>query len=142
MYGAHLTLIGDGCFDCHSTNTYTVPGGFTCSNCHSYPSGDAVVHTSATIDCSNCHNQVSFLPGKYPGHINNPTAHAGRCSSCHNDVFGVWTNVKWQPAKTTGACGDCHANDYDTTEDDHNPPVANDYNCGASGCHSQGSDWD
>jgi hypothetical protein len=53
------------------------------------------------------------------------------CTRCHNNNSEV---VNWSSPGYRPNCAGCHAQDYKAGEDDHNG-LANDQNCGQSGCH-------
>jgi hypothetical protein len=136
--GAHISLVVEECLNCHTTGTYTGIS-FTCSNCHSPPSIDGQVHTSATADCAQCHNQAFFSPAGFAAHSTYPTKLSGShaslsCSNCHPSTFNNWANINFRdPAGIAyGSCARCHERDYDYGEEDHNG-IAADANCGR--CH-------
>ncbi|MES0491787.1 MAG: cytochrome c3 family protein [Leptospirales bacterium] len=132
MYGAHIALVGDGCFgQCHNQSTYRIASGFTCSNCHTQHKVDNVVHNGQSDDCANCHSQFSFTPGRYRAHGSLSCKLKGvhaqlNCSSCHSSRFvsqAAWqSGVKLRDGTTYGTnnCSNCHTRDYDYGEDDHN----------------------
>jgi len=153
MYGAHLALTGDDCFRCHETNTYTISGGFSCLNCHNLTKEatyfnvwkDDHIHTNtASRECSDCHNQVTFSNGRYSGHSSSPTKpHASGCDgACHNVPYTSlldWKNVNYSDGTVYGDCSNCHTTLYNATSESDHKTLADDHDCGR--CHST-SGWD
>ena len=150
---AHLATNLD-CSSCHTTATFK--GGTwvhdastknNCDNCHisnggatSKPNG----HLSTNEQCDVCHTTNRWAPtnfshdsgGNYPGdHRRDPG-----CKGCHKGSIGAGINSGNYPNQLqyAPACAGCHAGDF-RREGDHiggsNGTVAQNKNCGASGCH-------
>lgn len=146
---AHLTTSLD-CYFCHTTATFT--GGTwlhdsstagNCDTCHS-PAGGATakpgIHLSTTEQCDVCHTTNAWAPtvfshdpnGNYPGdHRRNPG-----CTQCHGATISAV--IPWRWPQYAPDCAACHAGDFQR-EGDHiggsNGTVAQNRNCGGSGCH-------
>jgi predicted CXXCH cytochrome family protein len=148
---AHIPTSLD-CSSCHTTATF-VGGSWThdassannCDTCHdgNIATGkiDAVLpHLSTTEQCDVCHTTNSWAPtsfrhdplGNYPGdHRRNPG-----CNGCHGNTISA--NIPWRWPEYAPFCAACHAGDFER-EGDHNGgdngTVAQNRNCGGSGCH-------
>jgi predicted CXXCH cytochrome family protein len=148
---AHIPTSLD-CSSCHTTATF-VGGSWThdassannCDTCHdgNIATGkiDAVLpHLSTTEQCDVCHTTNSWAPtnfrhdpqGNYPGdHRRDPG-----CNGCHGNTISA--NIPWRWPEYAPFCAACHAGDFER-EGDHNGgdngTVAQNRNCGGSGCH-------
>ena len=142
--GDHIASSND-CELCHSTRRWSpaarfdhsgvVPG--TCNGCHdgSMAPGQPRGHFSTSWSCDRCHTTNAWLPQRYD-HAG--TAYPGDhrvnldCTDCHggNNAVVTWSDPTYQPE-----CAGCHARRYEPGEH-RGRSVAQNADCGASGCHS------
>jgi len=130
------------CHFCHTTATF-VGGtwdhqGITgnCVSCHdgNTATGKGRDHFDTTADCNACHNTNGWAPISYrhPSNSDYPGDHNSRvtCISCHrnNSQTPTYTSSQYIPQ-----CAACHAGDY--RAGDHRGTLADNANCGRSGCH-------
>ena len=140
------------CDLCHNTTTFNMAKTFdhivlarhpiACSSCHDglNAKGKITGHitTSATSDCSNCHNTTTFVGG-FVDHATDPSVTGTACTTCHDgththtiinssgttitlDIPGKPADVihaNYDPA--TQSCSDCHTSggSFSTATVDH-----------------------
>jgi len=150
MHNAHIATNLD-CHFCHTTATFK--GGTwvhdsstagTCDTCHNNNGGGATPknqgHFNTAEQCDVCHSTNGWAPtvfshspnGDYPGdHFKNLS-----CQKCHGNLIG--TPFTWPSPQYAPFCAACHERDF-KSEGKHNGgksgTVAQNKNCGASGCH-------
>ena len=154
---AHIPTSLD-CVSCHTTATFA-GGSWThdsssignCDTCHS-PGGGATFkpggHLSTTEQCDVCHTTNAWAPtnfshnpnGNYPGnHRRDPG-----CNGCHGNTIS--STIPWPWPQYAPFCAACHANDFERKGDHiggENGTVAQNRNCGGSGCHRVSDrEWD
>ncbi|WP_455222965.1 cytochrome c3 family protein [Kaarinaea lacus] len=130
------------CHFCHTTATF-VGGtwdhqGITgnCVSCHdgNTATGKGPNHFDTTADCNACHSTNGWAPINYqhPNNSDYPGDHNSRvtCISCHrnNSQTITYSSPQYAPQ-----CAACHAGDY--RAGDHRGTLADNANCGRSGCH-------
>ena len=110
LTGAHTPL---QCAQCHVANNYNLTSG-ACANCHlnDYNGTTSPAHKAAGFpqDCTLCHTTTSWA-GAVFDHSKTGFALTGahaplQCAQCH-----VGNNYNL----TSGACANCHLNDYNGT---------------------------
>jgi predicted CXXCH cytochrome family protein len=95
---------------------------------------------STSAQCDSCHTTNGWAPanfkhdpnGDYPGnHRRDPG-----CNGCHGNTISA--SIPWPRSQYAPFCAACHASDF-KRKDKHiggeNGTVAQNKNCGGSGCH-------
>lgn len=145
----HLDTALD-CSNCHTTATFA--GGTwvhdsstagNCKTCHSPGNGATSQpqnHFNTTAQCDVCHTTNGWAPtskfkhttNDYPGDHNRNVG----CVNCHTTNDEVISSFRSSPYHPD--CAACHSGDF-RRKGDHiggsNGTVAQNKNCGASGCH-------
>jgi len=140
------------CSSCHTTATFA-GGTWThdassvnnCDTCHDGITAtgkiDAVPsHLSTNAQCDACHTTNAWAPsnfshdpnGNYPGnHRRDPG-----CNGCHGTTISA--TIPWPWSQYAPFCAACHAGDFKRKGrhiGGENGTVAQNKNCGGSGCH-------
>ena len=130
------------CHYCHTTSTFVGGAwdhqGITgdCVSCHdgTTATGKGRDHFDTTQDCNICHSTTGWAPidfthpnnSDYPGDHNSSVT----CISCHrnNSQTITYSSPTYAPF-----CAACHERDYVARE--HRGTLADNKDCGRSGCH-------
>ncbi len=129
LTGAHTSL---QCAQCHANNNFGLTSG-ACINCHlnDYNGAMSPPHKSSGFpqDCSGCHTTTQWMGATF-----NHTATGFALTGTHASIQCAQCHVNNNYSLTSAACFNCHANDYNGT---NNPPhKAAGFPQDCSVCHS------
>jgi hypothetical protein len=140
-YPNHIPTSAD-CHFCHTVGSFA---GATmdhsvvndsCSTCHdnTLATGKPSGHFVTSLACDACHNTTNWTPISYthPSSSDYPGDHNSRvtCSSCHTNNRDT---ITYSSPTYAPYCAACHEGDY--KPGDHRGTIADNKNCGKSGCH-------
>jgi hypothetical protein len=133
LVGAHATQL---CTACHINNNYTL-NSTACITCHlaDFNGANNPPHTGFPTDCTTCHGTA--IANWTSATFNHATT-GFALTGAHTNAACTLCHVNNNYSLTSGACWNCHAMDYNST---NNPPhAAQSFPQDCSGCHTT-TDW-